>query len=62
LVPVTAKSTSGRHTRNRPLAPIENGRFGAVPGSHLGGVGLDLMLAGFAPAMGFQMSGFVIII
>ena len=34
---------------DQPLAPIEHGRFGAVPGSHLGGVGLDLMLAFLAP-------------
>jgi hypothetical protein len=25
--------------------PIENGRFGTVPGGHLGGIGLDLMAA-----------------
>jgi hypothetical protein len=31
------------------LAPIEDGRFGAVPGSHLGGVGLDLMPTVLAP-------------
>jgi hypothetical protein len=31
------------------LAPIEHWRFGAVPSSHLGGVGLDLMLASLAP-------------
>jgi hypothetical protein len=29
--------------------PIEHGCFGAISESHLGGVGLDLMLAGFAP-------------
>jgi hypothetical protein len=30
---------------DHPLAPIEHGWFGAVPSSHLGGVGLDLMEA-----------------
>jgi hypothetical protein len=34
---------------DEPLAPIEHWRFGAVPSSHLGGVGLDLMLAHLAP-------------
>ena len=29
---------------DQPLVPIGHGRFGAVPGSHPGGVGLDLML------------------
>jgi hypothetical protein len=29
---------------DQPLAPIEGGCFGAVPGSHLAGIGLDLML------------------
>jgi hypothetical protein len=28
---------------------FEDGRFGAVPGSHLGRVGFDLMLARLAP-------------
>ena len=38
---------SGRHLpaatfgTDQPLAPIEHGRFGAVPRSHLGGIGLD---------------------
>jgi len=27
------------------VAPIEHGRFGAIPGSHLGGIGFDLMAA-----------------
>jgi hypothetical protein len=31
------------------LAPIEDAGVGAVPSSHLGRVGLDLMLASFAP-------------
>jgi hypothetical protein len=31
------------------LAPIEHWRFGAVPSSHLGRVGLDLMTAALAP-------------
>jgi hypothetical protein len=34
---------------DQPLAPIENRSAGAAPSSHLGWVGLDLMLAGFAP-------------
>ena len=34
---------------DQPLASIEHGRFGAVPSSHLGGVGLDLILAFLAP-------------
>ena len=33
----------------QPLAPIQDRGIRAVPGSHLGRVGLDLMLAGFAP-------------
>jgi hypothetical protein len=41
---------AGCRVRNRPaLVPIEHGRFGAVPGSHLGGIGLELMLAFLAP-------------
>jgi hypothetical protein len=32
-----------------PLAPIEHGRFVAIPSSHLGGAGLDLMAAILAP-------------
>jgi hypothetical protein len=31
------------------LAPIGHWRFGAVPSSHLGGIGLDLMAATLAP-------------
>jgi hypothetical protein len=31
------------------LAPIEHGRFGAAPSSHIGGIGLDLMLAMLTP-------------
>ena len=34
---------------DQPLAPVEHGRFGAVPRSHLGGIGLNLMLAFLAP-------------
>jgi hypothetical protein len=34
---------------DEPLAPIEHGHSGAVPGSHLGGVRLNLMLASLAP-------------
>ena len=41
---------AGCRARNRPaLAPIEHGRFGAVPLGHLAGVGLDLSLAPLAP-------------
>jgi hypothetical protein len=32
-----------------PLAPIEDGRFGAVPSGHVGWVGLDLMPTIAAP-------------
>jgi len=35
---------------DQPLAPIEQGPFGAITSSHLGGIGLDLMLAILAPA------------
>jgi hypothetical protein len=34
---------------DEPLAPIEHGRFGTIPSSHLGGIGLDLMPAILAP-------------
>jgi hypothetical protein len=34
---------------DEPLAPIEHGRFGAIPSSHLSRVWLDLMLAFLAP-------------
>ncbi|MGA7862796.1 MAG: hypothetical protein WCA23_02155, partial [Stellaceae bacterium] len=34
---------------DQPLAPVEHGHFGAVPSSHLEGIGLDLMLAALAP-------------
>jgi hypothetical protein len=34
---------------DEPLGPIEHGRFGAVSSSHLGGIGLDRMLARLAP-------------
>jgi hypothetical protein len=34
---------------DQPLAPIRHGLFAAVPSSHLGGIGLDLMLAFLAP-------------
>jgi cold shock CspA family protein len=34
---------------DQPLAPVEHGRFGAVPSSHINGIGLDLMLAFRAP-------------
>jgi hypothetical protein len=35
--------------REQPLAPIEHRRLGAIPSSHLGGIGLDRMLAFLAP-------------
>ena len=44
-VSITA-AAAGTH---QPLAPIEDAGIGAVPSSHLGGVGLDLMLARLAP-------------
>jgi hypothetical protein len=34
---------------DEPLAPIEDAGVGAVPSSHLGGIGFDLMLARLAP-------------
>jgi hypothetical protein len=34
---------------HQPIAPTEHGSFGAVPRSHLAGVGLNLMLAILAP-------------
>ena len=34
---------------DQPLAPIEHGRFGTVPGRHLGGVWLNSMPAALAP-------------
>ena len=34
---------------DQPFAPLGNGHFGAVPRSHLGGIGLNLMLAFLAP-------------
>jgi hypothetical protein len=34
---------------DQPFAPIEDGRFGAVPSSHFGGIGFDPMLAFPAP-------------
>jgi hypothetical protein len=34
---------------DEPLTPIGHSRFGAVPLGHLGGIGLDLMLAFLAP-------------
>ena len=34
---------------DQPAAPIESGDRGAVPSSHLGGIGLDLMLADLGP-------------
>jgi hypothetical protein len=34
---------------HQPLAPIEHGRFGAVPSDHLGRVGLDPVPAFLAP-------------
>jgi hypothetical protein len=37
------------HRTDQPLTPIGNGRLGAVPTSHLGGIGFDLMAARLAP-------------
>jgi hypothetical protein len=34
---------------DQPLTPIGHRHFGTVPSSHLGGIGLDLMLAFSAP-------------
>jgi hypothetical protein len=50
-VPVTTRSIARllRRGTDEPLAPIEQGQLGTVPGSHLGRVGRNLMLAGFAP-------------
>jgi hypothetical protein len=41
--------TAAAFRADQPLAPIGHGRFGTVPLSHLGRVGLDLMLAFPAP-------------
>ena len=41
--------TAAAARTDQPLAPIEDGRFGAIPSSHLGRVGLDLVLAILAP-------------
>jgi hypothetical protein len=35
--------------KDEPLAPIEHGPSRAVPSSHLGGIGLDPMLASLTP-------------
>jgi hypothetical protein len=35
--------------QTEPFAPIRNCQLGAVALGHLGGIGLDLMLASFAP-------------
>jgi hypothetical protein len=35
----------GQSVADEPFAPIGHGRFGALPGGHRGGIGLDLMLA-----------------
>jgi hypothetical protein len=40
--------TAGAGT-DEPLAPVRHREVGAVSGSDLGRIGLDLMLAGFAP-------------
>jgi hypothetical protein len=39
---------AGCRSENRPTARA-HGRFGAIPSSHLGGIGLGLMLARLAP-------------
>ena len=41
--------TAAAFGADQPLAPIGHGRLGAVPSSHLGGIGLDLMAAIAAP-------------
>jgi hypothetical protein len=45
---------------DQPLAPIEHGGIGAIPGSHLGGIGLDLRprepKSRMIPPMGQQTS------
>jgi hypothetical protein len=33
------------HVEQTRRSRIEHGRFGAAPSSHIGGIGLDLMLA-----------------
>jgi hypothetical protein len=50
FVPVTTMSTCrpAAPGTDQPLAPTEHGCFGPIPSSRLGGVSLDLMLAGFA--------------
>jgi len=44
-VPLTTISACRLPQRgaDQSLAPIEHGRFGGVPSSHLGGIGLDLL-------------------
>jgi hypothetical protein len=51
LVPVTTISTSDCHSENRRAGSRQSrtGRCGAIPSSHLGGIGLDLMAAVAAP-------------
>jgi hypothetical protein len=51
FVPVTTKSIFAAAAAGiaERLAPIEHGRFGALPTSHLSGIGLDLMPAVLAP-------------
>jgi hypothetical protein len=46
--PVTTISTRRLPQRGAD-EPIVHERFGAVPSGHLGGIGLDLMLAALAP-------------
>ena len=52
-VPVTTNSTC-RPPQSEPTspAPIENRSVRAIPGSHLRGVGLDLMLQGLQADLG----------
>jgi hypothetical protein len=45
----SADETTAAPRTDQPLAPIEDGRFGAIPGSHLGRVGLDLVPAFLTP-------------
>jgi hypothetical protein len=49
LPPVIRPGWTACAGTDQPFAPIENRSLRTVAGSQLGGIGLDLMLAGFAP-------------
>jgi hypothetical protein len=51
LVRLTTRPTPRLSQRgaDQPLAPIEQEGCGAIPGSNLGGIGFNLMLAFLAP-------------